>query len=157
MFLDKKYILANELVQKMGIHIANVSMLRKSFEHNDDYYSIRKMNNCSFVSAKAYNLPNNIKQGIKDHKFTDVSNKLPCTYFKSEFNVTERELTKSGIVLGKMTIAGKKFYVFSNEFVQNLHDKVGYILDAKENEKCLKDSSIDGSVQLSRNKFFAWY
>jgi len=157
MFLNRNYVLANELVQKMGIHIANVSIIRKRFEHNDDYYSIRKMNNCSFVNSKAYNLPNNIKQGLKAHKFTDMSNKLPCTYFRSEFDITERELEKSGIVLGKMKVAGKMFYVFEPEFVKQVAGRTPYVLNAKEHEQCMNENSIAGSVQLSRNKFLAWY
>lgn len=156
MFLDKKYILANELVEKMNIHIANISMLSKQFEDND-YGHVIKMNNCTFINSESRQLPHNIEVGLFAHKYTDMSNKLPCTYVKSEFEVTEREWFKSGIVVDKVVIAGKKFYVFDKEFVKTMKRKVPYVLDAAETAECTAKGYIEGSIQLSKNKFFVWY
>jgi len=157
MFLDNKFILGNELVQKMGIHIANISMLRKSFEHNDDLYSVLKLNNCNFINTKAMNLPNNIKKGIEEHEFTDMSDKLPITWVLGELNCTERNLINAGIVIDKVTVAGKKFYVFDRAFVDTIGKSIPYILNAEENERLVKGSFIKGSIQLSKNKFLVWY
>lgn len=157
MFLEKKFILANELVEKMDIHIANISMLRQQFEDNDDFYSIVKMNNCSFINTRARNLPNNIRVGIYSNTFTDMSDKLPCTWVKSEYDVTERELFKSGIVVDKIKISGKQLYVFNKEFVNTMKHKIGYVLDAKECQECHRNGQIDGFIELGKNKFFTWY
>lgn len=157
MFLNKNFVLANELVEHMCIHIANISMLRQAFEDNDDFYNIQKMNNCTLINSKARALPNNIKVGLSTGKFTDLSDKLPCTYVREEYGVTERELFSSGIVTSKVKIAGKDFYVFNPEFVKNLQNRVGYVLDAQETNECQASGQINGSIELSKNKFFVWY
>lgn len=157
MFLHKKYILANELVQKMGIHIANISMLRQQFEDADDFGSIIKMNNCSFISTMCNHLPNNIKVGILNNTFTDMSDKLPCTFVKTEYGITEKELFKVGFVIDKVKICGKDLYVFDKKFVKKMHNKIGYVLDKEETEDCFKKELIDGYTMLSKNKFFTWY
>lgn len=157
MFLTRDYILANELVEKMGIHIANISMLRKRYFDDDDAFNIRKMNNSLFINIKTRKLPKYIKRGIRDHEFTDLSNLMLCTYIKSEFKVTERELSNSGIVIGKVKVAGKLFYVFDPEFAQQVSQRIPYILNLKEKNECTAAGTIQGSVQLSKNKFFTWY
>lgn len=156
MFLNKKYVLGNELVEKMGIHIANISMLAKEFEHND-YGHVIKMNNCTFINRDSRQMPHHIVVGLFAHEYTDMTNKLPVTYVKSEFGVTEREWFKSGIVTEKVEVAGKKFYVFNDEFVKTMKRMVPYVLDAKETEECTRKGQIKGSIQLSKNKYFVWY
>jgi len=157
MFLPKKFILANELVEKMGIHIANISMLRQEFEDRDNMYDIQKINNCSFINTKSRQLPNNIMVGILSNKFTDMSNKLPCRYVSEEYNATERELTNAGIITGKVTVCGKKFYEFTDEFVETVKGKLTYTLDKAELGYCLMHNQIIGYVQLSKNKYLTWY
>lgn len=157
MFLNKHFVLANELVEHMGIHIANISMLRQAFEYNDDFYNIQKMNNCTLINSKARALPNNIKVGLSTGKFTDLSDKLPCTYVREEYGVTERELFSSGIVTSKVKVSDKDFYVFNPEFVKNLQNRMGYVLDAQETKECQASGQINGSIEISKNKFFVWY
>ena len=160
MFLSKNYVLASELVQAMGIALHSVCNMRQDFEYSDDKYSIRTMNNCMLINKKAYHLPNNIKQGIKkhEHKLTDLSNKLPCTWVKAQYGVSESLLMRSGIVIDKITIAkNRRFYVFNDEFVKLMKNRIPYILDAKEMEKCAAEGSIAGSIKLNSNKFFTWY
>lgn len=156
MFLHKKYILANELVQKMGIHIANISMFSKQFEDND-YGHIIKMNNCTFINTQSPHLPNNLEAGILKNNFTDMSDKLPVTWVKDEYEVTERELLKSGIIYGVVTVAGKKFFHFKPDFVKKMYRKIGYILDEAETMECHKNGDILGYIKLSKNKYFTWY
>jgi len=157
MFLTKDYVLASELVHKMGIHLANISMLRKKYEHNDDLYSIRRMNSLLFVNKKARQLPNNIRNGLNSYKFTDLSTLLPYNYINREFAVSEKEWEQSGIIIAKTVIANKKFYVFSEEFAKTVKQYVPYILNKEETEDCTKNKTIRGSIQLSKNKFFTWY
>ena len=157
MFLPKKFILANELVQKMDIHIANISIIRKELEEQGDSYTIQKLNNCNFVNTKSNKLPQNIRDGIRHNEFTDISNKLPVTYVRSEYPATERELMKSGIVTDKVKIAGKTFYVFADDFVNSVKGCLGYVLNEDEYLQCKSNSTIDGAIQLKNNKYFAWY
>lgn len=156
MFLKKNYILANELVNKMGIHIANISMLAKDHE-DDDSGMIIKMNNCTFINTKSPALPNNIQIGIYSNDFTDMTDKLPCTFVKDEYHVTEKELFKSGLVIDKIKVAGKEFFVFAPEFVQKMQYKIGYVLDEEETMYCFSKKQILGYTQLSKNKYFTWY
>lgn len=157
MFLDSKYILANELTDKMNIHVANISMMRQVFENNNDFYSMPKKNNCTFINTKAHALPNNIQVGILANEFTDVSDKLPCTYVRTEYGMTEKEMKKADMIIGKVKVAGKDFYQFKPEFVAKMKRKIGYILDEKETMECYRAGTIDGYTQLSKNKYFTWY
>ena len=157
MFLQSKYILANELVQKMDIHIANISMLRKHFEDLGDEVTMIKKGNCTFINTKSVELPNNIQVGILTNEFTDMTDKLPCTWVKNEYEMTERELFKSGLVIDKQKIAGKDFYVFAPEYAKKLKWKIPYILNKEETDMCFAKGQIDGFVQLGKNKFFTWY
>lgn len=156
MFLHKKYILANELVQKMGIHIANISMLVNDYEDSDNGTFV-KMNNCTFINTKDTTLPNNILAGIYANDFTDMTDKLPCTFIRSEYGITEKELLKSGMATEVVTIAGKDFYKFSPEFVNKMKYKIGYVLDEAETMDCYRKNQILGYTQLAKNKYFTWY
>jgi hypothetical protein len=157
MFLNKEYILANELVQKMDIHIANISMLKQKIENQANFDDIIKMNNCTFVNRRSKYLPNNIKIGILTNTFTDLSNKLPVTYIRSEFGVSEKELFAADIVEGKIKIADKEFYVFKNDFIDKVKNGIINILDKEDKEDCEYQGSIDGSIKLSKNKYLTWY
>ena len=157
MFLDSKYILANELTNKMDIHVANISMMRSVFEDNNDFYSMPKKNNCTFINTKANNLPNNIKIGILTNSFTDMSDKLPCTYVRTEYGMTQKEMEKADMIIGKVKISGKDFYQFKPEFVKKMKRKIGYILEEHEAIDCFNKDQIDGYVKLSKNKYFSWY
>ena len=157
MFLSKNFVLANELVEHMGIHIANISMLRQTFEDNNDFYNIQKLSNCVIINSQARALPNNIRVGLSTGKFTDLSDKLPRAYVREEYDATERELTESGIVIDRVKICNKDFYVFNQEFVKTMNGCVGCVLDADETKKYTALGKIDGSIELSKNKYFTWY
>lgn len=157
MFLSKNYVLANELVQKMGIHIANVSMLRKQFEDEDDLSTLLKRNNCTFVKTNSHKLPKNFRDAIAQHEFTDLTNKLPVTFIKDEHPLTEKEWFDSGAVVDKVKVAGKEFYVFSDEFVKTTRRKIVYVLNEKEKNECYEKHQIDGFIPASKNKFITWY
>ena len=153
-FLDKKYILANELVEKMNISMSFISKLSKYLENES---VMKKLNNCTFIDTTSNKLPKNIKNALKKYTFTDISNKLPFTYFRDEFGLTESELKNSGIINDVIVIAGKKFYVFSNEFIANTKNCIGYILNEKETFDCYNRNLINGYIQVTKKKYFVWY
>jgi|FLOH01.1.fsa_nt_gi hypothetical protein len=157
MFLSKDYILANELVEKMGIHIANISMLRNEFENVGNMTDIVKLNNCSFINTKSINLPNNIKNGIAKHTFTDVSDKLPMTFLRSEYDLSAADLRKAGIITGDIKITDKKFFIFKQDFIEKVKGSIVYLLDDAETKECLEDGSIDGAIKITKNKYITWY
>ena len=157
MFLNTNYILANELVKKMNIHIANISMLKQKIENSDNYDDMIKMNNCTFINKKSIYLPKNIRLGIANNVFTDMSNKLPCTYVRSEYGISEKELFASGIIKEKIEVCNKDFYVFTDEFIEKTEGTVINILEADDAMECHKNGSIDGFVKLSKNKYITWY
>jgi hypothetical protein len=157
MFLSSNYILANELVQKMNIHIANISMLRQQFEDCDDFTTLFKMNNCTMIKTNSHKLPRNMIAGIAVNEFTDITNKLPCTFVRTEYEFTEKELTTSEIVIDKVMIAGKEFYVFDRDFVEKVKNKIVYALDALETMECFRKKQIEGYIQVSNNKYLTWY
>jgi len=156
MFLNKNYILANEVVQKGNIHIANISILIKNLSSLDEPPFI-KMNSLTFLNKNSSLLPNNIQNIISSNEFTDLSDKLPCNYVRSEYGITEKELIESEVVVDKIEICDKKFYVFNQDFIKKVKRKILYVLNKKETEECLKKKQIEGFIQLRPNKFLTWY
>ena len=154
MFLGGEYILANELVQKMGINIANISMLLP--ELDDDYGTMIKLNNCTMIKGNSRRLPENIKNGISANTFTDMSNKLPCTFTRNEYEITEKELIKGGIITGKVKVAGKEFYEFTNDFVQKTKNKIVFTVDEDEAIQRFNNNEINEFIQVGKNKFIIW-
>lgn len=157
MFLNKNYILANELVNQMDINIANISILKKQFEDDGDDITIVKLNNCSFIKTNSFKLPNNIKEGICKYKFTDISNKIPCSYFREEYEISDKEIMSTPIITGKVTIDGKKFYEFDNDFVRKVKNHVLYTLTEEEKNDCYSKGQIAGFIKISKNKYLTWY
>lgn len=159
MFLNKKYVLANELVDYMGVSIANVSMLSKKLDENSSV--IIKQHNCSFIDTSSELLPNNFKQAIVsaklDNKFTNMSNKMCVTHFNSEHALNESEVLLFGEGEVKVVkIQGKKFYEFSERMVKLLKNKILCVLDKEDCEQCLNKKQILGFKQVN-NKYVAWY
>ena len=157
MFLNKDYVLANELVQNMGINIANISKLTKEFEYNDYYGDIIKMNNCTFLKRTSHRFPKNIHEGLHNYSFTDMSNTLPCRWVQSEYRMTEREMKNAKILKEKKKIGKKEFFIFEDWFVEIMRGKMAYTLDKKETLECSKNGDILGFIELSKNKFITWY
>lgn len=149
--LNNKSILSNELVQKMGIHIANISMLESP--------NIVKMGNCNFLQPDDLFLPKNIKQFIRSNinSFTNLENMLPCKFARDELEVSEKQLLHSGIVEKIVEVSGKQFYKFSDDFVKRIHKKVLYVLDKEDFEDCLKSKSITDYIELAKNKYLTMY
>lgn len=157
MFLSKNYVLGNELVQKLGIHIANISMLANKLEEKNDYSTIIKLNNCNFINKNSHNLPNNISKGIRQYEFTDFSNKLPVTWLRSEYELTKVELENANLIQSEIKISTKRFFVFKDWFVELMHNKIAYTLNREEMEECLKNGDILGSIEINSNKFLTYY
>lgn len=149
--LNNKSILSNELVQKMEIHIANISMLESP--------NIIKMGNCNFLQPDDLFLPKNIKQFLRANtgSFTNLENTLPCKFARDELEVSEKHLLQSGIVEKIVEVAGKQFYKFNDDFVKRIHKKVLNVLDKDDFEDCLKTKSITDYIELTKNKYLTMY
>lgn len=161
MFLTDNYILSSEFIDRTGIHVAYISKVIKLLEDDNDSTTIIKMNACNFIKSNSGKLPNNIQKAIIKETaikpFYNFSNKLPVHWLKQEYNVTEKEWFKSGIVEDKVTIHGKIFYVFSDDFIRRTKNCICYVLDKEETQKCTQNGQIENSIQLSNNKFMTWY
>ncbi|WXB47921.1 hypothetical protein WCWAEYFT_CDS0219 [Vibrio phage VB_VaC_TDDLMA] len=161
MFLSSNYILGNELVQRMDINIANVSIMSKRFEEENDHTTVIKMNNCNFIKSDSPKLPQYIQKGIQDlslnKPFVDFSDKLPCTWFRSEFELSDKDCINSDIIKDKVKLFGKEFYVFEQSFIDAVKDRICYILDANETKECWNKKQIEGYVQISKKKYMTWY
>lgn len=157
MFLNENYILSSELTEQMGIHTANISMLRNNLEDNNDLTSIIKMNSCNFMNKNSHNFPQNIKKGIRTGTFTKMHDKLPCSWVHEEYGFTKKELFDNKVVIKKITILKKQLYQFNPYFVKMMKNRIGYCLNENEKDYCIKHNEIDGFLQLKTNKFFVWY
>lgn len=157
MFLNKNYILANELVEKMNIQIGNISIYRQKLEDENDLTTIIKMNNCNFIKSNSNKLPQTLKKCISSNTFTDFTNKLPRRWLETEFNVSKREWFNSKIVIEEVKLYRKDFYVFSDDFINKVKNRIVYVLDKEETQICYQKSQIEGFIQLSNNKFMTWY
>lgn len=156
MFLDKRYVLGNELAEIGNFHIANISMIVKKFHDNDNYSDAKNLGNCTFINSDA-ELPKHIIKLL--HKCTPMNNKLPMTYLTKELKLNKDKilLALKDYITSTERIGGKEFVVFTDEFVQIFKDKVHYVLNKSETDEALKNDYIDGFIQLSRNNFLVWY
>ena len=161
MFLSKDYVLASELVQAMGIHIANISMLHAKLENESNSTDIIKQGNCSFINSNSPYLPKNIREGLYLREWTDVHNMLPTSYVKKEFEINNDTLDNlienNSFFLGKYKVADKEFVKFSDEFVDLMQGSIPYILNEKATLECSQDGDIDGYTKLKKNHFLTWY
>jgi hypothetical protein len=157
MFLNENYILASELIQNLGISIANISKLANQYNDCGNSSTIIKMGTCSFIHSTDKNLPKTIRRGLDDYNYTDMSNKLPCKWSLTEYNLRELDLINSNMITDKIVVGGKNLYVFDPEFVSKMDGKIGYVLNKAETMECLKSNRIDGYTELNKNKYFVWY
>lgn len=157
MFLDKKYVFVNELIQHMGIKIDPVINLKKSLDRMNDGSTIIQIKKYSFINKKSYNLPERFRDVLVNEKWTDVSDKLPCYWVKEEYRLTEKELFNHNFIQSVVKICNKPFYHFTPEFVQKLKNKNGYTMSIKEAVECMEKKEIDGYIKLKYNKCFTWF
>jgi len=141
----------------MGINAAFMSNIRSQFIHRDDYYNIQKLGACLYINRHCNSLPKNISKAIDRYELTDMSDKLPITYVKSELGLTETDVLSSDMVIDTMTIAGKRLYQFHPDVVRETEGHTPYVLNAKEYNECKSKNQILGSIPLRSDKFFVWY
>jgi hypothetical protein len=164
MFLSNDYVLSNEIVEKSGIHIANISMGIKQLEDADSKSgSVVKYGNCTFLNKQAKTLPTYLKNYIHNPlwTFTDFSDKLPVTYLQAELGVPFKDIQegfkRDGTDISVKDIAGKQFAVFPKEFVEKMKDSTWYILSEEDFNECLNAGDIDGGFKVKKGKFLSWY
>lgn len=164
MFLNSNYVLANEIVQNAGIHIANISNMIKQLENTNEREGVVvKYGNCTFINKTAKNLPNNLKEYIEypGWTLTDFANKLPVTYLQSELGVSYDLLKESfgenGYDLGETEVAGKKFVVFPESFKKKMEGMTLYVLNEDDYHSCLENDDIQGGFALNAKKYLTWY
>lgn len=159
MFLNTNYVLSNELTLRMQIKTSNISMLVKRLEEAEDFATAVKMGNCTFIDKTSINLPNYIKEGLKD-TFTDMSHCLPYTFIKREFKINDKDidnLKRTGLIIGEQIIANKRLMTFSDSFIEETRDCVIYPLYRTELQECLDQKAIDGYVDISNTRVLSWY
>lgn len=157
MFLGKNYVLANELVQKMNIGMANISILRAKLEDEGDETTLFKMNNCTFIKTNSHKLPKNIRNGILANEFTDLTDKIYVPYMQTEHGLSKKEVLSMDVCDGIELVGGKEFYVFNKEFVKKVKNKVLYVLSPDECADCHRKGQIKGFLQVNKRKFLTWY
>jgi len=159
MYLKENHILGNELMIKMGIHQANLSMASKKYkdENNTD---IRKLGNCVIINKDSKTLPETFKRGIAKHELTDLTNMIPLNYFMSEFDLKlphVKEIIKQGYFEDIISIYNNKFIKVNKDFVKKTKDSIFYKLNKTETEECLNKGYIDGYIKLNNNLYLTWY
>lgn len=163
MFLNRNYVLGNELVKYLGVTPSLLSMARKDLIHNEDYTTILKLGGTVLVNGNSRNLPSVFQVNLdvlRDESiFTNMSNKLPIPYVSRELQITRKELN---IIGGKeIKIGSTRFWEFEDDFVKKLTKRtkktIPYILDAESYFKCLQLNQIEGGIMLKPNKYFTWY
>ena len=159
--------MASELTNHMNISSSNTSALMKKLHSIGDTTSAIKLGVSIFLDKTSINLPNNYKkgisEGIENNIFTSMYNMLPYNYVMNEFNITDKEakelINDDNIpeFQEELFVDGKRMIRFSDDFIQEVKDCVLYALGEEETKECYKNNSIDGYMQLSRNKYITWY
>lgn len=154
MFLSKKYVLVNELIDRMNINMANASGLIRELDRLGDTTTVVNIGYCNFIKD-SQNLPRNFRDALRD-SFTDISQMLPCSFVKSELNLTEKEFLDFGLGT-KVTIAKKDFFKFSDSLYKKLKNSIPYVLSKAETDDCSNRGLIDGFIKLDDNRYLTWY
>lgn len=162
MYLTEDYILANELVDFMGVNISNISGFKKQMEEEDDEVTIISMGSCSFINRKSPKLNNIIRRGLESSEevgfeFTNFSDKLPSGWFRDEFGINDSDAEKCGFILEKVRISNKDFFVFSPEFIEKTRGQLLYVLPKAEAEQLYKERKISGIEPLNNKRHMTWY
>jgi len=159
MFLTSNFILSNELTSNMAIASSNISMMHKMLENKGITSDVIKLGNCLFIDKTSPNLPNNIRKGIYNYNYQDLTNVLPVSYMKKDFNISDADikiLISKGIIIDSFLLKGKKLVRFSDKFVNETKDCVFYMLSKTETLELYKNKTIDGYIELS-NQSLTWY
>lgn len=120
LYLTENHILATELCEMVGIHMANISNLKLP--------SILKFGNSPIINKFDVNLPPKIRNHVLNLNLTTLKNKIPLTYFKTQYNLSNDEIL-THIADRIEIIAGKKFIVYKDEFINKIKNKNKYKLD----------------------------
>lgn len=159
-FLTNDFILGNELAEKGNFCVGNISMVKNKLDDKGLTNDIIKMNNCTFVKKNSVNVPLYFKNVMSSNEFTDLTNLLPITYFMEEYRILHTDIKKLKelkFIIEELQISSKMFFRFSDEFVKICENSVMYTLSKKETMECLRTTTIDKYIQLSKNKYLTWY
>ena len=152
LYLTEDHVLGAELCELMQIHMANISNLKLS--------SILKFGNCPILCKSDSDLPPKIKTNLFRSELTSLKDKIPLSYFKSEYNLTNEEILTH--VADKIEIiAGRKILCYKPEFLQKIKrykiDNMIYIADRKELNEFLYEYEDVDYIKVTNNKYIVIY
>lgn len=150
----KNYFLANEVTDRLGISIANISSPNLLYRKDDESVWVKR-GNCIFNSI--YNidhLSKNTQEFIRNNKLMDCSKLIPVSFLMQEFNTTELTLRIFGNVEYRF---GKKL-LFLNKFGDKIFNKkINDVLPIKECEELKASGDIEDFIKLNRTEALYYY
>jgi len=153
LYLGKEHVLGNEICELLNIHIANISNLKSE--------NIIKVGRCPILSKTDLTITRKIRNTMFDQRITSLENKIPLTYFKSEYSMKDSEILDT-IAEKIETIAGKKFIVYKQEFIDKIKqpnniDNLIYVCDAQEFSELQPENVIKYSYKINDKKYLVIY
>lgn len=150
----KNYFLANEVTDRLGISIANISSPNILYRKDDENTWVKR-GNCIFNSLfDISHLSKNTQEFIRNNKLMDCSKLIPVSYLMKEFNTTELTLRIFGNVDYKY---GKKL-LFLNKFGQKIfNEKINDILPIQECKDLKASGDIEDYIPLNKSEALYYY
>lgn len=120
-----------------------------------------KVGNCPILSKYDGDLLPKIRSTVLSGDCTSLKNKMCLNYFKSEYNLKDKELLAT--IADKIeVISGKKFIVFKDSFINKIKrknniDNMIYTVDDKDFYDLLQENNILDYYQVNEKKYIVIY
>lgn len=153
LYLSSEHVLGNEVCEILGIHIANISNIKSD--------KILKVGNCPILDKTDLSITRKIRNTMLSDEVTSLKDKIPLSYFKSEYCLTDTEILNS-IADDIEIISGKKFIRYSQDFLDKIKqpnniDNLIYVCDLDELKDMQHDNIIKHYYQINSKKYLIIY
>lgn len=152
-YFSSEHVLGTEIAEILNIPTSYISNLKSE--------RILKVGNCPILSKNDSDLLPKIKKTLFDERVTSLKHKMVLSYFKTEYSLNDSQILDS-IAERIETIAGKKFIVFKEDFLDkiirpNNVDNVLYTLDDTEFNELKNQNIFKQYYKITDKKYLVIY
>ena len=150
----KNYFLANEVTERLGISIANISSPNLLYRKDDENVWVKR-GNCIFNSL--YNidhLSKNTQSFIRNNELMDCSKLIPVSYLVQELKTNELNLQ----IFGKIEFKYGKKLLFLNSFGDKIFNKkINDVLPIEDCKELKNSGDIEDYIPLNKKDALYYY
>ncbi len=153
LYFTKNHVLGTEICKILNISTANVSNLKEGH--------IMKVGNCPILNKLDLELQPKLRKTMFHPDITSLEDKMCLSYFKAEYGINDNQILEH-IADRIETIAGKKFIVYSQDFLDKIKqpnniDNILYTIDNVEFEELKTQNVLKHYYKLTDKKYLIIY